>query len=164
MCRPGGTIGLVSWTPEGFLGQMFAAVKPYSPPPPPGVQPPPLWGDEDHVRALLGDRVTDVVSSRREVTVDRFATPAAFRDYFTTHYGPVVAAYRGLAGEPERIAALDRELSDLARRHDRGVGTTVMDWEYLLLTARREGDQPTGGTTTSTSTASRSFRAPRKPV
>ena len=50
-CRPGGTIGLISWTPTGFIGQMFAAMKPYAPPPPPGAQPPPLWGDESHVRA-----------------------------------------------------------------------------------------------------------------
>ena len=49
VCRPGGTIGLVNWTPEGFIGQMFATMKPYAPPPPPGAQPPPLWGREDHV-------------------------------------------------------------------------------------------------------------------
>src|SRR5215472_17522225 len=24
VCRPGGTIGLLNWTPEGFIGQMFA--------------------------------------------------------------------------------------------------------------------------------------------
>ncbi len=47
VCRPGGTLGLLSWTPEGFIGQMFATMKPYLPPPPSGVQPPPLWGDED---------------------------------------------------------------------------------------------------------------------
>jgi len=137
VCRPGGTVGLVSWTPEGFVGQMFAAMKPYSPPPPPGSEPPPLWGDEDHVRSLFGDRVVNIVSSRRMVTVDRFDTPDAFRDYFKAKYGPTVAAYRGLANEPERVAAIDRDLADLARRHDRGTATTVMDWEYLLLTAQR---------------------------
>lgn len=46
VCRPGGTIGLLNWTPEGFIGQMFATMKPYAPPPPPGSQPPPLWGSE----------------------------------------------------------------------------------------------------------------------
>src|SRR5690625_3506324 len=58
-CRPGGTIGLLSWTPEGFLGQLMSTVKPYVPPPP-GAQPAPLWGTEDHVRDLVGDRVEDV--------------------------------------------------------------------------------------------------------
>jgi ubiquinone/menaquinone biosynthesis C-methylase UbiE len=137
VCRPGGTVGLVSWTPEGFVGQMFAAMKPYSPPSPPGVQPPPLWGDEDHVRALLGDRVTDVTSSRQAVTVARFETPKAFRDYFKANYGPTVADYASLANEPQSFAALDQDLDELARRHDHGVGTTVMDWEYSLLTAQR---------------------------
>ena len=55
--RPGGTIGLLNWTPTGFIGQMFTTMKPDAPPPPPGARPPPLWGDEVHVRGLLGDRV-----------------------------------------------------------------------------------------------------------
>ena len=82
-----GRIGLVSWTPEGFIGQMFATMKPYAPAPPPGAQPPPLWGREDHVRALLGDRVTDVSTERRTVTVDQFATGEEFRDYFKAPTG-----------------------------------------------------------------------------
>jgi hypothetical protein len=137
VCRPGGTIGLVSWTPEGFVGQMFSTMKPYSPPPPPGAQPPPLWGNEDHVRALFADQVVGVETSRNVVTVDRFESSDAFRDYFKANYGPTVAAYRGLAHEPERTAALDQDLSDLVRRFDRGAHGTIMDWEYLLLTARR---------------------------
>ena len=137
VCRPGGTIGLISWTPEGFVGQMFAAMKPYVAPPPAGALPPPLWGNEHHVRRLLGDRVTNIVAERRSVTVECFADPEAFRDYFKTHYGPTVAAYRGLDADSDKVAALDHDLAGLARRHDRGTTTTVMDWEYLLLTAQR---------------------------
>ena len=137
VCRPGGTIGLVSWTPEGFVGQMFNAMKPYSAPPPLGAQPPPLWGHEDHVRDLFGTGVVDVVSSRQTVTVSRFETPEAFLDYFKSNYGPTVVAYRGLANEPHRIVALDQDLLELARRHDYGRGTTIMDWEYMLFTCQR---------------------------
>jgi SAM-dependent methyltransferase len=137
VCRPGGTIGLLSWTPEGFIGQMFSTMKPYAPPPPPGAQPPPLWGDEEHVRALLGDRVTDVSVRRQSVRVDHFDEPEGFRDYFKARYGPTIAVYRSLAEDSERVAALDRDLAELARRHDRGDETTVMDWEYLLVTARK---------------------------
>ncbi|MFD5162518.1 class I SAM-dependent methyltransferase [Streptomyces hawaiiensis] len=141
VCRPGGTIGLLSWTPQGFIGRMFAAMKPYAPPPPPGAQPPPLWGDEDHVRALLGDRVTDVSAERRTVRVDRFETPEMFRDYFKERYGPTISVYKNIAGEPERTAALDGALVDLARDGDLGTGSgrTVLEWEYLLFTARRTG-------------------------
>ncbi|WP_440068638.1 class I SAM-dependent methyltransferase [Streptosporangium sp. OZ121] len=137
VCRPGGTIGLLNWTPEGFIGQMFATMKPYAPPPPPGAQPPPLWGGEDHVRALLGDAVTDVVARRQTVTIDRFAHPGAFRDYFKANYGPTVAVYQGMAGDPDRVAALDHALTELARRHLQGEEKAVMEWEYLLLTARK---------------------------
>ena len=135
VCRSGGTIGLLNWTPEGFIGQMFATMKPYAPPPPPGAQPPPLWGSEDHVRTLLGDRVTDVVARRETVRVDRFASGEEFRDFFKACYGPTIAVYKAIADAPERVAALDQELADLARRHDLGGG--AMDWEYLLLTATR---------------------------
>uniref|UniRef100_UPI0028120A47 class I SAM-dependent methyltransferase n=1 Tax=Streptomyces sp. TaxID=1931 RepID=UPI0028120A47 len=139
VCRPGGTIGLLSWTPQGFIGRMFAIMKPYAPPPPPGAQPPPLWGDEDHVRALLGDRVTDLRAERRTVRVERFATPELFRDYFKERYGPTISVYKNIADDPDRVAALDRELAELARTADLGTspGGTVMDWEYLLCTARR---------------------------
>ncbi|USQ85630.1 methyltransferase domain-containing protein [Streptomyces phaeoluteigriseus] len=141
VCRPGGTIGLLSWTPQGFIGRMFAAMKPYAPPPPPGAQPPPLWGDEDHVRGLLGDRVTDVRAERRTVRIDLFPTPEAFRDYFKERYGPTISVYKNIAGEPDRAAALDRDLAALARDGNLAAGQdgTVMEWEYLLVTARRAG-------------------------
>lgn len=137
VCRPGGRIALLSWTPEGFVGEMFRTMRPYAPPPPPGAQPPPLWGDEQHVRDLLGDRVTDVVARRQTVTSPAYASPEAWRDWWKTVYGPTIAVYRGIAGDPERTAALDHDLAALAARYDRGTGSTVMEWEYLLLTARR---------------------------
>jgi len=135
VCRGDGTIGLLNWTPEGFIGQMFAAMKPYAAPPPPGAQPPPLWGSEDHVRALLGDRVTGITARRQTVRISRFADPRAFRDYFKARYGPVIAAYRGIAGDTQQVAALDDDLAGLAERHL--AGGTAMDWEYLIITARK---------------------------
>jgi SAM-dependent methyltransferase len=133
--RPGGRVGLLSWTPGGFIGQLFATLRPFVPPPPPGVQPPPLWGDEQHVRALLGHRVTDVRAVREDLVVDRFATGEEFRDFFRDHYGPTLMAYRANAADADRTAALDAAVVDLARRALDG-GTT-MAWEYLLLTATR---------------------------
>src|SRR6476619_6333778 len=70
--RPCGTSGLLNWTPEVFVGQLFSTMKPYAPPPPPGAQPPPLWGSEEHVRALLGDQVTDVTARRQTLQVSQF--------------------------------------------------------------------------------------------
>ncbi|GGL07308.1 class I SAM-dependent methyltransferase [Nocardia jinanensis] len=133
--RAGGTIGLINWTPEGFIGRMFAIMKPFAPTPPPGAQPPPLWGDEAHVTELLGDRVTDLELRRERAVVECFADGAAFRDFFKTNYGPLVTMYRTLAGDPDRAAQLDRELADLGAAHDLGGGR--MEWEYLLVTAQR---------------------------
>jgi len=132
--KSGGRIGLLSWTPRGFIGQMFAAMKPYLPTPPPGVQPPPLWGDPDHVRSLLGNRVDTVEWSTDTLRVDRFATAEEFRAFFKQNYGPTIAAYRNLAEQPERARGLDEALDDLARQH---LTDGVMRWEYLVLIARR---------------------------
>jgi SAM-dependent methyltransferase len=134
VCRPGGTIGVLSWTPEGFIGQLFAVMKPYAPAPPPGASPAPLWGHVDHVRTLFGDRVHDLVARQRTLRVDRFADGAAFRDFFKQHYGPTIAVYRSLADDPARAEALD---ADLAVLGDRALRDGVMEWEYLLVTARR---------------------------
>ena len=135
VCRPGGTIGVLNWTPKGFIGQLFATMKPFAPPPPPGASPPPLWGDESHVRELLGDRVTDIQARRQEVRIGRFARAEDFRRYFKDNYGPTIAVYRSLGVDFERIAALDRALDDLARRY--GADDGAMSWEYLLVTATR---------------------------
>ena len=136
VARPGGTIGLINWTPAGFIGQMFATMKPYAPPAPAGAGAPPLWGSQAHVAELFGDRVTDVVARTQTLVVDRFATPEEFRDFFRASYGPTIAVFRHIADDADRVRALDRELVELARRHDRGDG--VMEWEYLLYTARRK--------------------------
>ena len=133
--RPGGRIALVNWTPTGFIGQMFAVMKPYVPAPPPGAQPGPLWGSEDHVRTLFGDRVTDLQAQPHLLTVELFENAESFRDYFKKYYGPVVAAYRNIADDPERTEKLDQELVELARRNDADSG--IMTWEYLVVTATK---------------------------
>lgn len=132
--RPGGRVGILNWTPQGFIGQLFATMKPYAPPPPPDAQPGPLWGDEEHVRKLFGSRVVDLDVRRQELTVHNFPDPRAFVDYFKKNYGPVIATFKANAGDAYRVAALDHALLELARRfqHD-----GVMKWEYLLVTGKR---------------------------
>lgn len=132
--RPGGRVGLLSWTPTGFIGRMFRAMKPFNAPLPAGAQPAPLWGDEAHVRELLGDRVEDIEAVRETVRIDRFATGEEFRDYFKTHYGPTIAVYNRIADDAEQVAALDAALAELG---DGELSNGTMEWEYLLFTARR---------------------------
>ena len=134
VCRPNGTIGVLSWTPEGFIGQLFAVMKPYAPPPPPGASPAPLWGRADHVRALFGDRVTDLVARQQNLRVDRFSRGTEFRDFMKANYGPTIAVYRFISDDPAKVAALDDELAALG---DTFLHDGTMDWEYLLVTAER---------------------------
>ncbi len=134
VARPGGTIALANWTPDGFIGRMFATMKPYAAAPPPGASPGPLWGREDHVRELFGDRVSGLTAVSENLPVDRFRSGAEFRDFFKTHYGPTIAAYRNIADDPERTAALDAALADLG---DEALDDGTMEWEYLLVTATR---------------------------
>ena len=118
---------------------MFATMKLYAPLPPPGAQPPPLRGSEDHVRALLGDRVDQVHTEKRNLRVSYFAAPEAFRDYFKINYGPTISTYRFIADDADRVATLDQDLAELGRGFDVGTDSTVLDWEYLIFTARKMG-------------------------
>lgn len=128
--RPGGRIGIIAWTPEGFIGEMFRIMRPFAPPPPAGAQPPVLWGSEQHVRGLLGERV-ELTFQRELLDVRRFADGAEFRDFFKRTYGPTIVAYRGIAGEPDRVAELDRLLAELGDRYRDG---DLVRLEYLLTT------------------------------
>jgi ubiquinone/menaquinone biosynthesis C-methylase UbiE len=136
VCRPGGTVGMLNWTPEGFIGGLFATMGPFAPPPPPGATPPPRWGSEDHVRTLFGERVTDVRTARQTVEFTS-GDPLEFREYWKRNYGPTIAVYRANAADPERTAALDAAfLEYLTGRRDPGAEAR---WtaEYLLVAARR---------------------------
>jgi SAM-dependent methyltransferase len=134
VCRSGGTIGLLSWTPEGFVGRLFATMKPFAPPPPPGASPAPLWGREDHVRELLGDGVRELRAERRTATFAVSDSPEAFREWWKRNYGPTIAVYRSLAGDPHRTAELDAAFVQMLDETRTG---GAWEAEYLLVTAVR---------------------------
>ncbi len=138
VCRPGGRIGLLAWTPAGFIGQLFAALRPYAAPPPPGASPAPLWGDPEYVARLLDarsqtPRVRDLRTTRHSVSVDRFTTPEEFTEYFRDHYGPTRAVFARVAADPGATASLGAALTALAQGN--GAGVRPMEWEYLVVTA-----------------------------
>jgi ubiquinone/menaquinone biosynthesis C-methylase UbiE len=134
VCRSGGTIGLISWTHDGFFGQMLATIRPYRPVMLPGVPPAALWGREDYLRGLLGDRVSELSMQRRVLKVDRFDSAEAVHDYFKNHYGPTINAYRNIGANSVLAATLDGQLVELAARY---LSHGVMEWEYLLCVARK---------------------------
>ena len=138
VCRPGGTIGMLNFTPEGLISDFFGALAPYMPPPPPEALPPALWGSEEHVRELFGDRVESLEMTRRHY-VERADSPRDYRELFKQTFGPVVAIYASLAEEPERAAALDRDFLEFATRANSGPpeGPAEYRYEYLLVVARR---------------------------
>jgi SAM-dependent methyltransferase len=132
--KPGGTIGLASWTPEGFVGGMLAAVGRHVSPPA-GAQPPTRWGVEAVVAELLGDGVRDVRSFTSTVR-QRFASAEAYADFFITYYGPTFAA-AGRLDDAGRDA-FRADLVELGRSFDRGgEAGVVLDWEYRIVTAER---------------------------
>jgi SAM-dependent methyltransferase len=138
VCRPGGTVGLIAFTPEGLGGEFFECLARHAPPPPAGALPPLLWGDEGHVRELFGDRVDSLRATRAEY-VERAATPHDYVRLFEETFGPLIAIRGLLAGEPERSASLGRDLLEFAERANRGLpgGSAEYHYEYLLVVARK---------------------------
>lgn len=134
VCRPGGMIGVISWTPEGYFGRMLATIRPYRPSLSPAVAPAALWGRPDYVAGLLGDRVRRVTTVRGMLDVDRFESAAAVHEYFKTHYGPTIEAYANIGHNRVLSAELDAQLVELAQDH---LTNGVMQWEYLLVTAEK---------------------------
>jgi SAM-dependent methyltransferase len=137
VCRPGGTIGLLSWTPEGMLGALFRTMGPFMPSPPPGAQPPPLWGNEEHLRELFGERVEFETLEREELEIDAFERPDDYGEHFKQRYGPTIAA-RANAEREGREAEFDQALSDFCHEWNRGDAEDArFEKEYLLAVGRR---------------------------
>jgi ubiquinone/menaquinone biosynthesis C-methylase UbiE len=130
--RPGGTIALASWTPDGFIGDLFRTTAAHVPPPA-GVPSPMLWGTEAHLRELLGDGLCSLEVAERTFTW-RFRSPEEFVAFFRTWYGPTVKAFGALEGDARD--ALERDLVELARSHDRlGTSATAIPATYVEAVA-----------------------------
>jgi ubiquinone/menaquinone biosynthesis C-methylase UbiE len=127
VCRPGGRVGLASWTPTGFLGDLFRLVARYVPPPT-GVQSPLLWGTESHLQELFSG-VSTIEHTVRQF-VFRYRSPEHWVDVFRRFYGPTHTAFMKL--DADRATDLETELLALLRSRDRGGDRgLVVPAEYL---------------------------------
>jgi SAM-dependent methyltransferase len=137
VCRPGGTIGLLSWTPEGMIGALFRTMGPFAPPPPAGAQPPPLWGSEEHVHELFGDRVEFGMLERDVLAIDAFEHPRDYGAHFKEKYGPTLAAQAN-ARRNEREAEFEEALNRFCDEWNRGTPDDArFEQEYLLAVGTR---------------------------
>jgi ubiquinone/menaquinone biosynthesis C-methylase UbiE len=115
VCRRGGLVALASWTPDGFIGELFAVTARHVPPPP-GLKPPVRWGTREGIAELLGRRVARLRIEQREF-VFRFPSVDDFVYFFSAYYGPTLNALEALDREGrERLTA---DTAELVRRYDR---------------------------------------------
>jgi SAM-dependent methyltransferase len=134
VCRPGGTIALANWVPDGFIGELFRTIG-RRVPPPPGVRAPAEWGSEPRLRELFGDRVRDLRLNRREF-VFRFRSAEDFADYFRAHYGPTLKAFEALDDDNGKLLYAD--LVELVARHNVATdGTAKIRSAYVEVLATR---------------------------
>jgi SAM-dependent methyltransferase len=137
VCRPGGTIGMLNWTPEGMIGALFRTMGPFAPPPPPGAQPPPLWGSEDHVRELFGDRVEWRTLERDDLDITAFEHPHDYGEHFKDRYGPTIVA-RANASRSGRDAEFDEAVDRFCDEWNRGTADRArFEMQYLLSVGTR---------------------------
>ena len=138
VCRPGGTIGMLNWTPEGMIGALFRTMGPFAPPPPPGAQPPPLWGGEEHVRELFGDRVDFGTLEREMLDITAFEHPRDYGEHFKSRYGPTIAAQAN-ARRNEREAEFEEALDQFCDEWNRGTPDDArFEKEYLVAVGTRK--------------------------
>jgi SAM-dependent methyltransferase len=137
VCRPGGTIGMLNWTPEGMIGALFRLMGQFAPAPPPGAQPPPLWGSEEHVRELFGDRVELQTLLREDLTITAFEQATEYGEHFKARYGPTIVA-RANAEREGRAEEFDAALYGFCEEWNRGgEGPARFEKEYLLVVGQR---------------------------
>lgn len=133
-CKPGGRIGMANWTPDGGVGGMFKTVAKHAPPPP-GVNPPLLWGTEDRLRELFGDSISDLRIERR-ISRQPFRSADHYLDFFRTYFGPVKVAFERVGSEGEE--ALENDLRTyLEGANTAGDKALVLEAEYLEVIATR---------------------------
>jgi len=136
--RPGGRIGLVNWTPQGLIGELFQIMGAYLPAPPSFASPPPLWGDPSHVRRLFGGTRV-VLDFARGTNPWRFESAEAWVSFMETAYGPTVKARQRLGAEG-RWQDCRAEMVALAeRRNEATDGSLHMEAEYLITIGHKVG-------------------------
>ena len=129
VCRPGGRVVMGNWCPTGFVGEMFK-VNGRHVPPPPGIPPFALWGDEKTVRERLGSRVKELRTKQRMFPFRYPFPPADVVELFITYFGPTNRGYASLDAERQQAfrADLTRHWTSANRATD---GTTSVDAEFL---------------------------------
>jgi SAM-dependent methyltransferase len=137
VCRHGGTIGMLNWTPEGMIGALFRTMGPFAPPPPPGAQSPPLWGGEDHVKELFGSRVDFGTLRREDLSITAFKHPRDYGEHFKAKYGPTITAQAN-ARKNGQEAEFVQALNSFCDEWNRGTPEQArFEQEYLVAVGTR---------------------------
>jgi SAM-dependent methyltransferase len=133
--RPGGRLGIVAWTPEGFVGDFFRTLGGHLPPLPPFARPPVLWGDPDYVRSLF-DETSVELEFERDAVEFRFDSAAEAVADYETNFGPVIAT-RELLEPQGRWEAAHRDFIALYEGLAGEDGTLAFPAEYLVIIGRK---------------------------
>jgi SAM-dependent methyltransferase len=128
VCAPGGTIAMVNWTPQGFIGQMFKTIAKFIAPS--GMPSPVLWGDEPTVRERLGHGLSQLSLTKRQYLFSYPFPPSEVVEFFRQYYGPTNRAFASLDDEGQ--SQLRQELEILWASHNRAeADCTTVFAEYL---------------------------------
>ena len=135
--KPGGLLAMANWNPASFTGQMFKIGSKHLPPPP-GLMPPVLWGDEATVRQRLEVKFKNIETALIPIEFDLPYDPAGSVAYFRKYFGPTQVAFSrldeaGQAAFAEDLVALWSK-ANIASDRERH---TVIKNEYLQVTATR---------------------------
>lgn len=130
--KRGGRIAFATWPPEHFVGRFFALVARYSPPPPEGAVPPPLWGVVSVVTERLSKGFGAPFFERGIMKVPALSLPHLWQ-FMSASIGPLQKIVERLANEPEKLGAIRQEMIELAEPY---FSNNIMHQDYLLTRAQ----------------------------
>ena len=135
--KSGGRLAMANWNPASFSGQMFKVGSRHVPPPP-GIAPPVLWGDEATVRERLAPYFSSIHTELVPIDFDLPTNPAGAVAFFRKYFGPTQVAFSRLdeAGQAAFAADLETLWSTANAAQDSSSHTLVHN-EYLQVTATR---------------------------
>ena len=133
VCRKGGRLALMTWTPESSAAEMRKVLAPYMPSPPSPPPPSPFdWGRPEWLKETLGGAFE--FGFETGTLYHRIPDGESSFELLATGFGPVKVLVESL--DDEQRAAAKADLVAFFERYREGIGVAI-PYDYLMAVGTR---------------------------